>query len=256
MIAAIAGLLAFTIQLLAVASPARSSGSGTTRRVAVAPDLRAWYAAQRGEFGRAVSLQVETCREDGRRHEQWRALAMYQEAAGEAEAAAESWATAARLLGRDRPGLRDDSFWLAEYQERSGDLDAAGRTAENQARGLKAQAEAGAADPTLWYHLGWARARLGDAAGAQEAWAHAVDDAVLVGADASPGSLYNRACYLAVAGRPTEALDVLEAAIAEGWNDGFWARRDRDFESVRDNPRFDEVLSRIRHGRRGEVFTP
>jgi Tetratricopeptide repeat len=50
--------------------------------------------------------------------------------------------------------------------------------------------------------------------------------------------LYNLACYEALAGRPDDALEHLDAAVAADPRAREWARDDADFASIRDDARF------------------
>jgi tetratricopeptide (TPR) repeat protein len=49
---------------------------------------------------------------------------------------------------------------------------------------------------------------------------------------------YNRACFEAICGNTDEALSFLETALAKKQVSLAWARRDPDFEAIRDDPRF------------------
>jgi mannose-6-phosphate isomerase-like protein (cupin superfamily) len=57
-----------------------------------------------------------------------------------------------------------------------------------------------------------------------------------------PGLLYNLACCESLAGRRAEAIDHLRQAI-EGWEDfRAYAKGDTDFEAIRDEPGFKELV--------------
>ena len=58
----------------------------------------------------------------------------------------------------------------------------------------------------------------------------------------SPTTIYNLACKHAVEGRRDEALRHLELAIAAGWDDADFARRDEDLASLRGDERFEKLL--------------
>jgi tetratricopeptide (TPR) repeat protein/GTPase SAR1 family protein len=49
---------------------------------------------------------------------------------------------------------------------------------------------------------------------------------------------YNRACFEAICGNVDEALRLLETALAKKQPSLAWARRDPDFDAIRDDPRF------------------
>ena len=57
-----------------------------------------------------------------------------------------------------------------------------------------------------------------------------------------PNVLYNVACAFAVAGEPEEAIPLLEQAVARGFRYKAWLEKDTDFESLRDQPRFQALL--------------
>jgi adenylate cyclase len=85
-----------------------------------------------------------------------------------------------------------------------------------------------------------ALARLGQRERAKEYTARAQslapdDDAIL----------YNAGCALAVLGEHEDALDTLEKAIDAGLAGGDWVPQDPDWESLRDQPRFKELVARL-----------
>ena len=55
-------------------------------------------------------------------------------------------------------------------------------------------------------------------------------------------SEYNRACFEAVCGSPAAALELLRTALEKKQVPADWARRDPDFEFIRDDPRFAALL--------------
>lgn len=56
---------------------------------------------------------------------------------------------------------------------------------------------------------------------------------------------YNLSCVYALSGDPEKAFETLRHAIDIGFNDAEHLRNERDFESLRDDPRFDDIASRI-----------
>ena len=54
--------------------------------------------------------------------------------------------------------------------------------------------------------------------------------------------IYNTACVLALAGRTEEALDYLEQSMEKGFMNITHIKHDEDFESLRDNPKFKELI--------------
>ena len=59
-------------------------------------------------------------------------------------------------------------------------------------------------------------------------------------------TLYNAACAYAQAGDRDRALDALERAAAHGRGHRKWIENDADLGSLRDDPRFQEILRRVR----------
>ena len=59
------------------------------------------------------------------------------------------------------------------------------------------------------------------------------------------GTLYNAACFHALAGEPERALDLLERSIATGEGFREWIDRDTDLDSLRDLPRFGALIARL-----------
>ena len=87
---------------------------------------------------------------------------------------------------------------------------------------------------------GGALARLGQRERAKECIERAQslapdDDAIL----------YNAGCALAILGEQEAALDALEKAIDAGLAGGDWVPQDPDWESLRDQPRFKELVARL-----------
>ena len=59
------------------------------------------------------------------------------------------------------------------------------------------------------------------------------------------GTLYNAACFHALAGESERALELLDRAIATGQGFRDWIEHDHDLESLHEMPRFHEILSRL-----------
>ena len=57
-----------------------------------------------------------------------------------------------------------------------------------------------------------------------------------------PGLLYNVACCESLAGRTTEAIEHLRLAIERGSRSRALAARDSDFDPIRDEPAFQELM--------------
>ena len=54
---------------------------------------------------------------------------------------------------------------------------------------------------------------------------------------------YNRACFESICGNVTEALVLLRAALNLGQIDANWVERDPDFDFIRNDPGFQELLA-------------
>ncbi|MBL9030557.1 MAG: hypothetical protein JNM80_02470 [Phycisphaerae bacterium] len=100
-----------------------------------------------------------------------------------------------------------------------------------------------------WHRLGWCRKRSGDEAGAHGAWTRAVLEAESTLVPGDPTSLYNLACYRALASRLEPALESLRQAVDAGFGSLELLEHDEDLESLRREPRWSELLSRVRGGR-------
>lgn len=54
---------------------------------------------------------------------------------------------------------------------------------------------------------------------------------------------YNRACFAAICGNNDQALELLREALEKKQTTPDWVRRDPDFEFIRDDPRFEALVS-------------
>ena len=59
-------------------------------------------------------------------------------------------------------------------------------------------------------------------------------------------SVINAVCLHAKAGRKEEALALMEQAIAKGWGKRDWFEHDSDYDILRDDPRFQKLLSTLK----------
>jgi adenylate cyclase len=87
---------------------------------------------------------------------------------------------------------------------------------------------------------GGALARLGQRERAKEC----IDRAQSLAPD-DDAILYNAGCALAILGEHEDALDALEKAIDAGLAGGDWVPQDPDWESLREHPRFKELVARL-----------
>jgi adenylate cyclase len=60
-----------------------------------------------------------------------------------------------------------------------------------------------------------------------------------------PGVLYNVACNYSLLGRPEEAIECLEKAIANGFGFKQWIEHDSDLDPIRSHPRFQSLLKKL-----------
>ena len=53
---------------------------------------------------------------------------------------------------------------------------------------------------------------------------------------------YNRACFEAICGNTKKALELLRVGLEKNQSSIEWAKQDPDFENLRNNPRFKELV--------------
>jgi tetratricopeptide (TPR) repeat protein len=92
-------------------------------------------------------------------------------------------------------------------------------------------------DPRAWVLSATNYAAVHDREKAEEALrrALAIDHDAL--------TIYNAACAYALLGDKDKALENLEKAISQGWHHKEWLTHDTDFDFLRDEPRFIEILA-------------
>jgi HEAT repeat protein len=95
--------------------------------------------------------------------------------------------------------------------------------------------------------LGSVRSRAGKPAAASEAYRRALE---IADVGDTTAALYNLACLSAKAGDKAAALDWLSKAVAAGFRDADWMRRDRDLDAVREDPAFRTLLDGLTGGRK------
>ncbi len=59
-------------------------------------------------------------------------------------------------------------------------------------------------------------------------------------------ALMNATCLMAKLGRKEEALSYLERALGRGWGKRDWIEHDSDYDSLRDDPRFQALLAKLK----------
>ena len=62
----------------------------------------------------------------------------------------------------------------------------------------------------------------------------------------NPSALTNGACLRATAGDKEGALALLDRVFARGWGKRAWIERDPDYDSLRDDPRFQRLVARLK----------
>jgi non-specific serine/threonine protein kinase len=125
-----------------------------------------------------------------------------------------------------------------------------GRTAERDAtlrRGLaiaRKHLEANPEDARAMYLIAGALWDLGE-----EAESRASMDRSLKLAPNDPSVLYNAACLFARTGEHDRCLRTLAACLQGGWGNRDWIAHDPDFDTIRDDPRFQALLEDPPEGR-------
>lgn len=103
-----------------------------------------------------------------------------------------------------------------------------------------AEAECDPENERARYLAGGLQLRLGDKEGGRRN----VEAALRLRPD-DYGTLYNSACFYALAGETGRALDLLDRAVSTGQGFRDWIEHDGDFKHLRELPRFREILARL-----------
>jgi beta-lactamase regulating signal transducer with metallopeptidase domain/Flp pilus assembly protein TadD len=125
---------------------------------------------------------------------------------------------------------------ITEFAEQSFEQGQWGPAAEAYAKASKLAPQNG----HLSHMLAFAALRNGDTDTAIEGWARALE----LGYN-KPTMLYNLACANALAGNADDAFGYLGKATGAGFDDYELMREDTDLDPVRDDPRFDQILSGV-----------
>ncbi len=56
--------------------------------------------------------------------------------------------------------------------------------------------------------------------------------------------LYNLGCSYALVGQKEKAMEILSKAVDQGYSESRWMTQDSDLESLRDDPRFKQLVKR------------
>ncbi|NND52121.1 MAG: hypothetical protein HKN54_06930 [Flavobacteriaceae bacterium] len=59
------------------------------------------------------------------------------------------------------------------------------------------------------------------------------------------GVIFNGACLFARDGNKEKALSLLETAIEKGFGSKEWIEQDKDYDSLRDEPRFKALINKL-----------
>ena len=204
-----------------------SAEAHTSRGVAL--NLRQDYAAARREFETALKLDPKL----------FEAHYFYARAClteGKFEEAIVHYRNAWQARPEDYQAILLSSDALAKLRRNDEVLEAA-------RLGIKladAHLELNPDDARAWYLSGAALMRLGkvDEALERTRRAYAIDPE-------DAGVLYNVACNYALAGKPDEAIDYLEKAIRNGFGQRSWVENDSALDSLRDDPRFQDLLRKL-----------
>ncbi len=149
---------------------------------------------------------------------------------------------AAHLFG-EASALRDDysaAFFSAQSLEAMGDHEAARRGYDEALRVAEHHMELNPDDPRAATMRAVALTRV-DRAEEGLLWA----DRALAMDPEDAGIRYNAACLFALAGHVERALDCLDEAIAVGFGNREWLKRDPDLNPLRGHPRFEAIIARL-----------
>ena len=122
-----------------------------------------------------------------------------------------------------------------------GDMDGALEKAEEGLRRAKEFLELNPDDNRAWNMGAFALYRLGRVDEAQE-WM----DTSLANSPSNSEFIYNAAGYYALTGDVDKSLDYLAQAADSGCFNLTWLEQDSDFDSVRNNPRFNEIIEQFK----------
>ena len=61
-----------------------------------------------------------------------------------------------------------------------------------------------------------------------------------------PTTIVNAACLQSLAGDKERALEFVERLFARGWGKRDWVEHDPDYDSLRDDPRFQKLIARLK----------
>jgi tetratricopeptide (TPR) repeat protein len=178
----------------------------------------------------------------------WFRLARLYDEADREEDARHAWEETARLRLADVEQQRENyNAWFEAGWSlwKLGRMDDA-RPALIEAEKLLTDMPHERRDGEAWHRLAWSRRLLGDEPEAQIAWARARDFAQANAPLWSGDGMYDLACYQALLGEKSDALKSLERAVNAGWNRPARTMHDEDLESIRGDPKFLELVSKMK----------
>jgi tetratricopeptide (TPR) repeat protein len=179
----------------------------------------------------------------------WNDLASLRVARGDTERAREAWRRAATLAGEQAgrtPRSPRPWFELGWANGKLGDTEGE-RQAYSKAGPLYEALMPGQfMDVGALIRVGRVRRRLGDEAGAHEAWELGEKRLSLMGPDTiDPTAWYNLACFRSMLGETGPAMEALAHAAETGYADAAWAKADDDLEAIRGEPAFAALVHKM-----------
>jgi len=210
------------------------------RATALAPDLaevnasraRMFYAQKKWEEAYLSALRAIERKQDC--EGAWNVL-------GRALFASDRWEEAAAFANRAIEANGDDYNVYIPYANAFrglGRLEEAARVDALMVRALRQQLEISPEDVRARILL---TARLAQVGESEEAIRHLETAVALRPNDGN--TLYNAACTYGLLGRKAEALDTFKKAVAAGYRNMEWAKRDSDLLILRDHPEFVQIVS-------------
>ena len=223
--------------------PARQMADRASRRaLELGPELseshvaRGAYLTSVCDYAGAEKEYREAIRLNPRSFEAHYLLARCGVHAGKHELAAEMFQRAAEL--------RPEDFQCCAIAEvplnRLGRFEEAARSRQEALRRIERHLELAPRDPRALI-LG---AIILVADGRREQGFDWASRALAEGPD-DPATLINAACVYARAGLKEEALKALEKSFGRGWGKRDWVNHDPDYDSIRDDPRFQALLAKL-----------
>jgi len=223
--------------------PARQAADRASRRaLELGPELaeshvaRGAYLTSVCDYAGAEKEYREAIRLNSRSFDAHYLLARCGVHAGNHELAAEMFQRAAEL--------RPEDFQCCAIAEvplnRLGRFEEAARSRQEALRRIERHLELAPRDPRALI-LG---AIILVADGRREQGFDWASRALAEGPD-DPATLINAACVYARAGLKEEALKALEKSFGRGWGKRDWVKHDPDYDSIRDDPRFQALVAKL-----------